>query len=170
MNQDVLQGINKQINREFYAAYLYLAMSAHFETRSLEGFAGWMLAQAREEKNHAMRLYDHLVERGVQVELGPIDAPGTDFGSPLEIFEAALEHERRVTEWIHELYDAAVDAHDHAAQLVLEWFVTEQVEEEDSVGTIVDQLRMAGDNQAAILMLDRELGARAEASQGNQGN
>lgn len=161
MNQDVLEGINKQINREFYAAYLYLAMSAHFEDRSLEGFAAWMHAQAQEEKDHAMRLYDHLIERGAQVELGAISAPGTDFGSPLEVFEAALEHEKRVTEWIHEIYDMAVEAHDHAAQLVLEWFVSEQVEEEDSVGTVVDQLRMAGDNQAAILMLDRELGTRS---------
>lgn len=169
MNQAVLEGFNKQINREFFAAYLYLGMSAHFEAQSLEGFAAWMHAQAREEKDHAMRLYDHLIERGAKVELGAIEAPDTDFGSPLEIFEAALEHEQRVTEWIHEIYDRAVEDHDHAAQLVLEWFITEQVEEEDSVGTVVDQLRMAGDNQAAILMLDRELGTRSAEDDGEEG-
>lgn len=166
MNQPVREGINRQINREFYAAYLYLAMSAHFEEQSLDGFAAWMRAQAAEEKEHAMRLYDHLVERGAQVELGAIEAPGTDFGTPLEVFEAALEHEQRVTDWIHELYDLAVDDHDHPAQLVLQWFITEQVEEEDSVGGVVAQLRMAGDNEAAILMLDRELGARGGAGEG----
>jgi len=163
MKQAVLEGIQRQINREFFSAYLYLAMSAWFEARSLEGFAGWMRAQAAEERDHALRLYDHLIERGAPVELQAIDAPDAEFGSPVEAFQAALEHERKVTGWIHELYDVTLENRDHAAQAVLEWFVTEQVEEEDSVGTIVEQLRMAGDNQAAVLMLDRELGARSAA-------
>lgn len=160
MNEAVLDGIHRQINREFYAAYLYLAMSAYFESRSLEGFASWMRAQAAEEQGHAMRLYEHLLERGAKVELQEIEAPPSDFGSPLEVFEAALEHEKRVSEWIHELYDLTVEHHDHPSQLVLQWFIVEQVEEEDSVGTIVDQLRMAGDDQGTLLMLDRELGER----------
>lgn len=160
MNQQVLDGFNRQINREFFAAYLYLAMSAEFDRRSLDGFAAWMRAQAREELDHAMRLVDHVLERGAKVELDAVAKPEADFDTPLEAFEEALEHESRVTEWIHQLYDLAVEHHDHPAQLVLEWFVTEQVEEEDSVGTVVDQLRMAGDNQAATLMLDRELGVR----------
>ena len=164
MHKAVLDEMNRQINREFCAAYLYLAMSAHFEVRSLDGFATWMRAQAREEQGHAMRLFDHLVERGVQVDLVAIDAPASDFGSPLEVFEAALEQEQLTTKRIHELYDLAVEHHDHPVQLVLEWFITEQVEEEASVGTVVDQLRMAGDNQAAILMLDRELGTRSDAT------
>ena len=166
MNQQVLEGINHQINRELYAAYLYLAISAEFDHRSLDGFAAWMRAQAREEMDHAMRLVDHVLERGASVELDTIEKPDADFDTPLEAFEASLEHEERVTEWIHELYDLAVEHHDHPAQLVLEWFVTEQVEEEDSVGTVVEQLRMAGENQAAILMLDRELGARGESGEG----
>ncbi|MFW6206545.1 MAG: ferritin [Gemmatimonadota bacterium] len=166
MNEKVLDGLNRQINREFFAAYLYLALSAEFDRRSLDGFAVWMRAQAREEMDHAMRLVDHLQERGAKVTLDAIEKPDADFESVLEAFEAALEHESRVTEWIHELYDLAVEHHDHPEQLVLEWFVTEQVEEEDSIGTIVDQLRMAGDNQAAILMLDRELGARGAGGEG----
>lgn len=160
MNEAVLEGIHRQINREFYAAYLYLSMSAYFESRSLEGFASWMRAQAAEEQEHAMRLYEHLLERGAKVELQGIEAPPSDFGSPLEVFEEALEHEKRVSEWIHELYDLTVEHHDHPSQLVLQWFIVEQVEEEDSVGTIVDQLRMAGDDQGTLLMLDRELGER----------
>ena len=166
MNEKVLDGLNRQINREFFAAYLYLSMSAEFDRRSLDGFAAWMRAQAREEMTHAMRLVDHLLERGAKVTLDAIEKPDASFDSALEAFEAALEHESKVTEWIHELYDLAVEHHDHPAQLVLEWFVTEQVEEEDSVGTVVDQLRMAGDNQAAILMLDRELGARGAGGEG----
>lgn len=160
MNEAVLEGIHRQINREFYAAYLYLSMSAYFESRSLEGFAKWMRAQAAEEQEHAMRLYEHLLERGAKVELEGIEAPPSDFGSPLEVFEEALEHEKRVSEWIHELYDLTLEHHDHPSQLVLQWFIVEQVEEEDSVGTIVDQLRMAGDDQGTLLMLDRELGER----------
>lgn len=167
MNEAVLDGIHRQINREFYAAYLYLAMSAYFESRSLEGFASWMRAQAAEEQEHAMRLYEHLLERGAKVELQGIEAPPSDFGSPLEVFEAALEHEKRVSEWIHELYDLTVEHHDHPSQLVLQWFIVEQVEEEDSVGTIVDQLRMAGDDQGTLLMLDRELGERGSGDDGS---
>lgn len=163
MNDAVRDGINEQIAKEFHAAYLYLSMSAWFETKSLDGFASWMRAQAQEEVDHAMRLFDHLAERGARIELGGIDAPPTEFGSPADAFQAALNHEKKVTEWIHELYDLASDEHDHPAELVLEWFIDEQVEEEDSIGTLVDQLRMAGDNQAAILMLDRELGARGGA-------
>lgn len=167
MNEAVLEGIHRQINREFYAAYLYLSMSAYFESRSLEGFASWMRAQAAEEQEHAMRLYEHLLDRGASVELQGIEAPPSEFGSPLEVFEEALAHEKRVTDWIHELYDLAIEHHDHPSQLVLQWFIVEQVEEEGSVGTIVDQLRMAGDDQGTLLMLDRELGERGSGDDGS---
>ncbi len=162
MDKTVQDALNRQINKELFAAYLYLSMCAHFESRSLTGFARWMRAQAREELNHAMRIFDHLNERGATVELAALDQPAREFGSPVEVFEEALDHEKAVTQMIHKLYDLAEEKHDHASQLLLEWFITEQVEEEDSVGTVVDQLRMAGDNQAAILMLDRELGSRQE--------
>lgn len=162
MDQEMQDALNRQINKELFAGYLYLAMCAHFEARSLNGFAQWMRAQAQEELDHAMRIFDHMSDRGAKVELAALDRPSGEFGSPLEAFEEALEHEKAVTVMIHELYDMAVEKHDHASQILLEWFINEQVEEEDTVGTIVDQIRMAGDNQAAILMLDRELGARQE--------
>lgn len=162
MDDAVRDAMNRQIGHEFKAGYLYLAMSSHFERESLLGFATWMREQAQEELEHAMKLFDFMNHRGTKVELGSVDAPPADFGKPLEIFEAALEHEKEVTRLIHELYDLCVEKHDHATQLELNWFITEQVEEEASVGTVVDQLRMAGDNEAAILMLDRELGARGE--------
>lgn len=160
MDKEMRDALNRQINKELFAAYLYLSMCAYFEDRSLEGFAQWMRAQAQEELDHAMRIFDHLNERGARVELASLDQPDREFGSTAEAFQKALDHERAVTKAIHELYDLAMEKHDHASQLLLEWFINEQVEEEDSVGTVVDQLRMAGENEAAVLMLDRELGAR----------
>ena len=163
MDAGVRNAINEQIGQEFYAAYLYLAMSAHFDRESLLGFARWMRLQAEEELGHGMRLFDYMNRRGAEVTFGGIDAPHDDFGKPVKIFETALAHEEKVTALIHDLYDLAVEKHDHATQLELQWFITEQVEEEDSIGTIVDQLRMAGDNEAAILLLDRELATRTTA-------
>ena len=163
MDSGVQDAINEQIGQEFYAAYLYLAMSAHFELKSLLGFARWMRFQAKEELEHAMRLFDYMNRRGAEVVFGGIEAPHNEFGGPLKNFETALAHEKKVTKLIHDLYDLAVSKHDHATQLELQWFITEQVEEEDSIGTIVDQLRMAGDNEAAIFILDRELATRTTA-------
>lgn len=159
MDESVREAVNRQIGHEFNAGYLYLAMSAHFERVSLVGFATWMREQAREELEHAMKLFDFMNHRGAQVELPVVDAPPSEFGTPLEIFREALKHEEDVTRLIHALYDLCVEKHDHATQLELNWFITEQVEEEASFGTIVDQLEMAGDNEAAVLMMDRELGA-----------
>jgi ferritin len=122
-----------------------------------------MRFQAEEELGHAMRLFDYMMRRGAAVAFGGVEAPPGNFAGPLKNFESALAHEKKVTEMIHELYDLAVGKHDHATQLELQWFITEQVEEEDSIGTIVDQLRMAGDNEAAIFMLDRELASRTSA-------
>jgi len=163
MDDAVRAAVNRQIGHELKAGYLYLAMSAHFERASLVGFAMWMRGQAQEELEHAMKLFDFMNHRGAKVELGAVPAPPADFGTPSQIFHAALEHEKEVTQLIHELYDLCVEKHDHATQLELNWFITEQVEEEASVGTVVDQLRMAGDNEAAVLMLDRELGTRGGA-------
>ncbi len=160
MDQAVQDALNEQIGNELYAAYLYLAMSAHFDRKSLLGFARWMRLQAEEEMTHAMRLFDYMNKRGAVVSFPGVDAPPADFGEPLSLFETALKHEKKVSQLIHKLYDLAVSKHDHATQLELQWFVTEQVEEEDSVGTVVDQLRMAGNNEAAIFMLDREMSGR----------
>lgn len=161
MDKAVQEAVSEQVGKELYAAYLYLAMSAHFDRKSLVGFSRWMRMQAQEELTHAMRLFDFMNNRGATVRLSAIDSPPSEFGPPLAVFEEALAHERQVSELIHRLYDLALQNHDHATQLELQWFITEQVEEEKQVSTIADQVRMAGDNEAAILILDRELGARS---------
>jgi ferritin len=164
MDHTVQDAVSEQIGHEFNAAYFYLAVSAHFDRKSLLGFSRWMRMQAQEELGHAMRLFDFMNSRGAVVRLGPIDAASSQFGTPLSLFETALANERHVSELIHRLYDLALQKHDHATQLQLQWFITEQIEEEKMMGTVVDQLRMAGDNEAAVLMLDRELGARTTAA------
>lgn len=161
MNERVRQLVNEQIAHEFHAAYVYLSMAAHFEAQNYEGFARWMRLQAKEETGHAMRLFDYLVERGERIELGAIAQPGVDYGTPLEAFRTALEHERKVTGQINAIYEAAVDAKDYPTQVMLQWFIQEQVEEEDVTGTAVERLEMAGDNKAALLFLDGKFGARA---------
>ena len=162
MDRAVREAVNDQINREFFAGYLYLAMSAHFEAESLGGFARWMRLQAQEELGHAMRLVDYLNRRGAKVELRAIEQPATGFGSHLSVFEKALAHEQIVTASIDRLYALAREKGDYATQRELQWFVVEQVEEEGSVGAIVERLRLAGDDSAALLMLDRELGRARE--------
>jgi ferritin len=160
MNQKVLDALNEQIKHEFYSSHVYLSVAAHCEIAGLPGFANWFRVQADEEHEHAMKIYDFVLDRGAQVRLQPIDAPPTDFGGPLQIAEKTLEHEQRVTGLIHSLYDLAVKEGDQPAQVMLQWFVTEQVEEEKNATLLVDQLRMVGDNRAALLMLDMEMGKR----------
>ena len=152
--------LNEQVNREFYASYLYLSMAAYFDSLNLSGFAQWMRIQTQEELVHAMKIFDYIQERGGVVTLEAIDKPSAKLSSPLSAFEAAYAHEQKVTGWINDLVDAARDEKDHASVIFLQWFVTEQVEEEQSVDTIVNQLKMVGDSPQALLMMDRELGQR----------
>lgn len=161
MKEDVRNAINEQINREFFAGYLYLSMAAHLDAEALEGFARWMRLQAQEELGHAMKLYDYLLERGVRVELRAIEAPPEQFGSMLSIAEQAYEHEKTVSESIDHLYLLASEQGDFATQVHLQWFLTEQVEEEKTAETMVERLRMAGDSRAALLILDREMAVRS---------
>ena len=161
MDSTVQDRINEQIKHELDSAYIYLAMTAHFEAENLPGFAHWMRLQAREEVGHAMRLFDYVNDRGGRVTLRALDEPASRFDAPISVFRAALEHERHITGLIHELYQLAVEKRDFATQAQLQWFITEQVEEEKSASTIVEQLEMAGDSRAALLYLDRQLGARA---------
>lgn len=163
MNQAVHDAVNEQIKHELDSAYTYLSMSAHFESENLPGFARWMRLQAQEELGHAMRLFDYLNERGARVTLQAVAQPPTSFDSPLSVFEKALAHEQKITRLIEQLYETAGENKDFATQVALQWFLTEQVEEENSVGLVVEQVRMAGENRAAMLMLDRMLGARANA-------
>ncbi len=158
-------GINEQIKDELYSAYLYLSMSAHFEAANLSGFAHWMRLQSQEEVEHAMKFFDFVNERGGQVVLQAIDQPPVEFGSPLDIFEQTLEHERKVTALINELYELALEENDYPTQMMLQWFIEEQVEEEASAGEIVETLKMLGDQTHALVMLDRELGQREAAGE-----
>lgn len=161
LSQAMQKAINEQINLEFASSYAYLAMAAHFESASLPGFAAWMRLQYEEELGHAMRLFDHIHDRGGVVQLAAIAEPKAKFVSALEAFQTALKHEQKVTAAIHKLYALAKREDDYATQVMLEWFVREQVEEEKNVGLAVDQLKMAGSDSAALLMLDDRFGARA---------
>jgi ferritin len=160
VNEAIQEAINEQVKAELHSAYLYLAMSAHFSEANYDGFATWMRLQAQEEMGHAMRLYDYILERGGHVDLRTVEGPSGGFGSPLEIFESALAHEKKITGMIHALYDLAREKKDYATEMQLQWFVTEQVEEEDSAGRAVEQLKLAGDNTSALLMLDHRFGQR----------
>lgn len=163
MISDKLQkAINNQINAETYSAYLYASMAAYFDAASLPGFAHWMQVQAREELAHAMKFYTFLNDRGGRVILTAIDGPPTEWESPLAVFEEAYAHEQKVSRLIHDLMELAIDERDHMAKELLQWFLTEQVEEEASADKIVQDLRRVGDNGPGLLMLDRELGSRPD--------
>ena len=155
--------LNDQIQAELYSAYLYLAMSAWCETLSLQGHAAWMRRQAREEIAHAMKLYEHITDRSGTVLLKGIDEPPASFKSPLEMWQKALAHERLVTARIHKLCESATKARDHAALEMLQWFVKEQVEEEKTAETILEQVKLLGDSRPALFFLDRHLGKEAAA-------
>jgi ferritin len=152
--------INEQINAELYSAYLYLSMSAYFESVNLNGFANWMRMQAQEEQMHAMKFFDYLNERGGRITLRDIKAPQSDWESPVEVFENVYSHEQKVTGMIHGLVDMAIEENDHAANNFLQWYVEEQVEEESSADEIVENLKLLGDSGNGLFMLDRELGKR----------
>jgi ferritin len=153
--------MNNQIKHELYSAYMYLSMAAHFEAANLGGFASWMRVQAGEEQEHALKFFDHILDRGGKVALQAIDQPPVEFGTPLAVFEQVYTHEQHVTALIHKLYAQAVTENDYASQLFLGWFVTEQVEEEKNATTIVETLKMIGDKSNAIYQLDHQLGKRA---------
>lgn len=162
MNKSVQAAINGQIQVEQDSSHLYLAMSAYCEGKNLKGFAQWLKIQSQEENGHAMKLYQHLLDRGGKVELKSIAAPGSDFGSPLELFEKVLAHERGITAKINQLYETALQEKDYPVQLLLHWFIEEQVEEESSAEEIVEKLRMIGDKGSAIVYMDKALGKRTE--------
>lgn len=155
---------NDQIRNELQSAYLYLAMAADCEKQSLPGCAAWLRTQWGEEIAHAMRFYDFIIDRDGTVELKALDAPRMSFGSPLAVFERALENEREVTASINNLYELVQKEPDFASQPLLDWFVTEQVEEEATVGQIVDDLRRVGDQGEGLFLLDKELGRRGSGA------
>ncbi len=162
MRPEVLEALNDQIRMELSSGYVYLAMSAQFESESYDGFAHWMRLQAQEELEHAMKLFDYVNRRGGRVVLQAIECPPETFGTPLEAFQNALSHEQAVTASIHRLFTLAGEHEDVATQRELDWFITEQVEEEENAGRAVDLLTRAGDDPAALLFLDRDFGSRTE--------
>ena len=162
IGKNMQEALNKQINAELYSAYLYLSMSANFESANLPGFATWMRAQAQEEVGHAMRIYNFVVERLAKVVLTGIEGPPAQWDSPLAAFEDAFKHEQEVTGMIDELVALAGAEKDNASATFLQWFVTEQVEEESSVDEVVQKLKLAGDAPSALLVLDGLFGQRGK--------
>ena len=162
LSEKLQNAINEQIKNELYSAYLYLAMSAHFEAGSLPGFAKWTRIQAKEETEHAMKFFDFVNDRGGHVELKAIDAPPMTFGEPLEVYKEILAHERKVTAMIYKLYEVALVEKDYPAQILLQWYINEQVEEEKNAGLVVDQLQMAEDRRGTLVNLDHQIGKRGE--------
>ena len=160
LSKSLEQAINDQIKNELFSGYLYLSMSAYLEANNMPGSARWMRLQSQEEVSHAMKLFDYMNDRGSQVVLQAIDQPESEFGSVLDIFEKAFAHEQKVTALINDIYELAVKENDYPTQIELQWFITEQVEEEKSASEIVEQLKVIGDHGPSLIMLDRQLGAR----------
>ena len=154
------KALNGQMNAELYSSYLYLSMNAYFKSVNLDGFANWMYYQAQEELEHAMKFYDFICQRGGRIQLVQIEAPPSEWNSPLAVFEDTLAHEQKVTGLINDLVEVANEERDHASQIFLQWFVSEQVEEEDSVGGVLEQLKLMGEAKGGLFMMDREMAKR----------
>lgn len=159
LSKKVGKALCEQVTREIASSYLYLQMAAWFETQTLKGFATWMKVQAQEELAHGMIFFNFLVERGVLVELGDIAKPVATYASARQVFERALAHEEGVTVSIHAIMDAASKEHDYATQRRLDWFISEQVEEEANATEIIARIKLLGDGQS-LFLLDKELGLR----------
>ena len=160
LSERMTEALNEQINKEIYSAYLYLSMSAYSTFIGMKGFANWFMVQYQEEMVHAMKIYDYINDQGGQVKLLAVAQPPTEFGSPLEMFEKTLEHEKFVTKCINDLVDLAIKEKDHASNIFLQWFVTEQVEEEANDNEIISKLKLVGKKGNGLFMIDKELAAR----------
>lgn len=159
LSKEMTSALNDQIKWELYSSYLYLSMATYFKDKGLEGFARWMEVQALEELYHAMKFYSYVNERGAKVDLQPIDGPPTTWDSVKAVFEHVVEHERHVTERIHQLVDKAIEEKDHPTNNFLQWFVAEQVEEEASALDVLNKVKLV-EGGHGLFMLDRELGQR----------
>ena len=160
LNRKIQDAFNKQLNAEMFSSYLYLSMAAYFESQNLKGMAHWMRLQAQEEHAHAMKFLDFINERGGRVLLTTVEGPKTEWESPLAVFEDSYKHECMVTGLINDLMELSIGEKDHAANVFLQWFITEQVEEEASVQEIRDNLKSVGDNGALLFMIDQGLSGR----------
>ncbi len=169
LSKELRDALNAQVGMEFHASYSYLSMAAYFEANSWDGFASWMSLQSDEERVHAMKFYNYLLDRGATVKLPAIEAPAHDFESPLAVFQASLAQEQNVTRSINALYKLAHECDDYATVSFLKWFVDEQVEEEKSVSDMIEKLKRAANSNESVMMLDRVAGERS-ASSGDQGD
>lgn len=160
LEKNVQKALNDQINKELFSSYLYLSMSAYCESENFPGCAKWLSVQSEEEREHAMKIYKYIHERGGRVELDAIDKPKSDFKNLSQLFSQVLEHEQKVSTSITALYEISLKANDYPTQFMLQWFVTEQVEEEKNANEIVDLLKKVGDSPVSLMMFDRQLGAR----------
>lgn len=165
VSQKIVDALNLQINKELFSSYLYLSMSSYFDGKNLSGMTQWMKLQSQEEYEHAMKFYDFILRLGGKVKLSAIEEPQTDWESPLKVFEDSLHHEQYISKSIHQLMDLAIEESHHPTKSFLQWFVDEQVEEEDSVQQVVENFKMIGEDKGALFMLDRELGARSGESE-----
>lgn len=163
IDNKMLDALNKQIVKEIYSSNAYLSMSGYFASTNLNGMARWMHQQAEEEMQHALKLFDYVLDRGGTPVIGAIEAPKSKWDSPLEVFEDALKHEEFITASINELVDLAISIKDHATNSMLQWFVDEQVEEEATTSQIVDKLKLINNAPGGLFMLDNELGNRNES-------
>ncbi|MGB5848572.1 MAG: ferritin [Ignavibacteriaceae bacterium] len=160
ISQKIQKALNQQLNEEFYSSYFYLSMSAYFESKDLQGFAQWFRLQADEEYAHAMKIFDYIYQIGGEVKLMKIDGPKTNWNSFLEVFQDTFEHEQKVTKSINDLLELSYAEKDHATINFLQWFVSEQVEEEATAMQNVKKMEMIGDDKAGLFMIDKELGGR----------
>mgnify|MGYP000651599030 CR=1 FL=1 len=164
ISEKMQEGLNGQLNFEVYSAYIYLSMSAYLESINMVGAAHWMQMQAKEELFHNLRFFDYINDRDGRVLLDAVPQPQQEWESILAVFESALEHEKIVTSKICDLIDLAQSEHDHVTNSMLQWFITEQIEEESNAKAIIDKLRMAGDNINALFMIDAELAQRVDTT------
>lgn len=160
ISEKIVKALNDQINAEMYSHYLYLGMAAYYQDENLPGFAAWMKKQAGEEMAHAMKIYDHVIERGGRVTLQKIDAPPAKWNSPSAAFENAYKHECEISAKINNIVDIAIAEKDHATNVFLHWFVDEQVEEEAQALEIVNHMKMLGESKGGLLVLDHHLAKR----------
>jgi len=161
MKDKIFKALVEQIEHEFYSHLLYLSISSHYENIPLEGFSKWFRKQAQEEHTHGMKIYDYLLERNLHVDLPAIPKPVVKYKSHEEIFDQALKHEKKVTQWIYDIYEMALKERDHATHVFLQWFITEQVEEEKNAQDNLDQIRLFGEDKAALLVLDQDFAKKA---------
>ena len=160
LGEKMLDALNKQVNNEMYSAYLYMSMSAYSTYIGLKGFANWFMVQYQEEMVHAMKIYNYTNDQGGQVKLMAIVQPPTEFASPRDMFVKTLEHEKFITKCINDLVDLAMEEKDHATNIFLQWFVTEQIEEEANDNEVISKFKLVGESGNALLMIDKELAAR----------